>query len=63
MALISCSDCRKDISDKAHGCPHCGLPYKGKGLHRRFSHGEILVIVLVPFLAWYLIPAVLMLLV
>ena len=28
MALISCKECGKDISDKALTCPHCGAPTK-----------------------------------
>jgi DNA-directed RNA polymerase subunit RPC12/RpoP len=26
MALIKCSECGKDVSDKAASCPHCGAP-------------------------------------
>lgn len=26
MALIKCSECNKDISEKAKACPHCGCP-------------------------------------
>lgn len=26
MALIKCTECGKDISDKAAACPHCGCP-------------------------------------
>ena len=26
MALIYCPECKKQISDKAEACPHCGLP-------------------------------------
>lgn len=26
MALIKCSECGKEISDKASACPHCGCP-------------------------------------
>lgn len=29
MALIECSECRKEISDKAEKCPHCGAPTPG----------------------------------
>ena len=25
MALIKCSECGKEISDKAKKCPHCGF--------------------------------------
>ncbi|MEN6316068.1 MAG: UvrD-helicase domain-containing protein [Clostridiaceae bacterium] len=28
MALIYCPECKKQISDKAEACPHCGLPKK-----------------------------------
>lgn len=26
MAMIRCTECRKDVSDKATTCPHCGAP-------------------------------------
>ncbi len=26
MALINCSECGKDVSDKAAACPNCGAP-------------------------------------
>ena len=26
MALILCPECKKEISDRATACPHCGLP-------------------------------------
>ncbi len=26
MALINCTECEKEISDKANTCPHCGAP-------------------------------------
>lgn len=26
MALINCSECGREISDKAFSCPHCGAP-------------------------------------
>lgn len=28
MALINCSECKKEISDKAESCPNCGAPLK-----------------------------------
>jgi len=28
MALIQCSECKKEISDKAEKCPYCGAPKK-----------------------------------
>jgi DNA-directed RNA polymerase subunit RPC12/RpoP len=26
MALAICPECKKDVSDKAYSCPHCGCP-------------------------------------
>ena len=28
MALVKCSECGQDISDKALVCPHCGVPVR-----------------------------------
>ena len=30
MALIECSECGKQVSDKASSCPHCGAPINDK---------------------------------
>jgi DNA-directed RNA polymerase subunit RPC12/RpoP len=30
MALIKCSECGKEISDKAPACPSCGAPLAAK---------------------------------
>lgn len=30
MALISCPECKKEISDKASSCPSCGAPISNK---------------------------------
>ena len=27
MALIYCPECRKEASDRARACPHCGYPF------------------------------------
>ncbi|NUM36675.1 MAG: zinc-ribbon domain-containing protein [Candidatus Brocadiae bacterium] len=29
MALISCTECGKEVSDKAASCPNCGVPILG----------------------------------
>lgn len=26
MALITCPDCSREVSDRAPACPHCGAP-------------------------------------
>ena len=31
MALIRCSECKKEVSDKASNCPHCGNPINASG--------------------------------
>lgn len=35
MALIKCSECGKEISDKAHHCPHCGNVYRKRTLQTK----------------------------
>ena len=35
MALIKCSECGKEISDKAHHCPHCGNFYRKRTLQTK----------------------------
>lgn len=37
MALIKCSECGKEISDKAINCVHCGNPIKIKILMKEKS--------------------------
>jgi len=31
MAMVKCSECQKEISDKAGSCPHCGCPISSTG--------------------------------
>ena len=38
MALISCPECEKQVSDKAVACPHCGYPL-AEPLQRELGHG------------------------
>jgi len=36
MGLITCPDCKKEISDTATSCPNCGSPlWKGFNVERR----------------------------
>ena len=30
MALVTCEDCRREVSDKADACPNCGRPMKAR---------------------------------
>ena len=54
MALITCPECGKEISDCASACPHCGKPmmqyYVEPAKEKRGGHGclwTVLVVVLV----------------
>ena len=39
MALIECSECKKEISDKAESCPHCGFPISKTTSREREKQG------------------------
>lgn len=40
MALIKCSECKKEISDMADICPHCGIPSKKDEIIQKSADGE-----------------------
>lgn len=47
MALISCPDCGRAVSDQAPACAGCGLPIAGKYIHpssTRWYHGSGVVV-------------------
>lgn len=65
MALISCKECKKEVSSAAQSCPHCGCPLPSlnetdlqiieAGL--TFAKGRIVAgLVFWPALIWLLIP-------
>lgn len=35
MALITCPECKKEISDSASSCPHCGYGLKGNAVNMK----------------------------
>ena len=39
--LIECPECRGQISDQAHACPHCGLPSTERGLSEDVSAAKV----------------------
>ncbi|MBR5640832.1 MAG: zinc ribbon domain-containing protein [Firmicutes bacterium] len=41
MALIICPECKKQISDRAESCPHCGLPAKFFVMQNTVEAGDI----------------------
>ena len=42
MALINCSECQKEISDKAISCPNCGNPMNNAVAIANTENEEIL---------------------
>ena len=52
MALIKCSECGKEISDKAKVCPHCGTKYKSENENdRKGFPTSVMFILIVIFVA------------
>ena len=41
MALIKCTECGKDVSDKAEVCIHCGYPIKKMSLNEGENDSNI----------------------
>lgn len=41
MALINCSECNREVSDKAKTCPHCGNPMDSAILEENLSSCKI----------------------
>lgn len=37
MALITCPDCKKEISSKAESCPNCGYPINSEPSKNRIN--------------------------
>ena len=47
MALIKCTECEKEISEKAEKCPNCGAPNKVLEQKKDLSVGQYLLLFLV----------------
>jgi len=47
MALLPCPECKKDVSDRAPTCPHCGYPLMARGPAR----GKMTLVVAVVLVA------------
>ena len=48
MAIILCPECKKEVSDNAVSCPHCG--YQLKETAHETNHGCLLVLILLAIL-------------
>jgi uncharacterized membrane protein YvbJ len=56
MALISCPECRREISDQALSCPGCGYPIKAKSEQTSFPTGTAVKTAGGVFAAWLTAP-------
>jgi hypothetical protein len=54
MALVNCRECKKEISDKATTCPHCGHVNKKP---TQYNIGSFLLLGLVLFFGYFMITA------
>lgn len=56
MALIKCSECGKEISDKAKKCPHCWTKYKSENENDRkgFPTGLMFILIVIFVVAIFL---------
>ena len=52
MALITCSECNKTVSDKANSCVHCGAPLEAKTTATTYITGAIVLLAIVSFVIW-----------
>jgi hypothetical protein len=44
MALIKCSECGKEVSDRASACPNCGAPPSGVNPRQRRDNTPVRVV-------------------
>ena len=41
MALVKCEECKREISDKAVSCPHCGCPLSVSDNKNTYSYNGV----------------------
>lgn len=51
MAMMGCPECRREVSDRAVACPHCGYPIRGAGGYEYRSERELFGLPLVHVVA------------
>lgn len=55
MALINCPECKKEISNKATACPHCGCPIGKKPKSSSDKLLDVVRFLLIIFILGYLL--------
>ena len=65
MTLIKCSECGKEVSDKATNCPNCGAPVNRTNIDKEITAGKkvaifciviLLIAIICAFVFGYFIP-------
>jgi len=54
MALVKCSECGKEVSDKAVACPFCGNPVGGTPVTIELTSKKWKKWVIVAFVLWFI---------
>jgi hypothetical protein len=52
MAIQACTECGKEMSNRAENCPHCGAAREKGWYEREFSFGKMLILLLIIFGFW-----------
>ena len=52
MALVKCKECKKEVSDKAKECPHCGVKEPGVTVGQK-AGGCLIMIVIFAAIVYY----------
>ena len=53
MSIVNCTECNKEISDKAKSCPHCGAKKKASWLWLKLLIGiPVGLFLLMMFIGW-----------
>lgn len=57
MALVSCPDCNREVSTRAHHCVHCGRPWPGRTCGMACVLAVAAVVALCVFGGWFVMRA------
>ncbi|MGP3001453.1 MULTISPECIES: hypothetical protein [Serratia] len=53
MAMTTCKECKKEVSDKAKVCPHCGVKEPARNLGKETAQGCLGLVILVGALFFF----------